>query len=139
MISGIASPGGASGRIVRNIASGRLDLVVSPDIVDEYVTIAQRSSVVRLFARHGVTVTEYLEVLQELCAAAEVVVPEGDAPACRDENDRKYLHCAVSARVDFLVSRDDDLLHLGRVETTPILDPGAFLSELRRLNDVLDP
>lgn len=139
MISGIASPSGASGRIVRNIASGRLQLVVSPDIVNEYFTIAQRSSVIRLFVRHGVSVTEYLDVLQELCAAAEVVIPEGDPPACRDESDRKYLHCAVSSQVDFLVSRDDDLLHLERVESIPILDPSALLTELRRLNEVLDP
>ncbi|MGD9893933.1 MAG: putative toxin-antitoxin system toxin component, PIN family [Dehalococcoidia bacterium] len=139
MISGIASPNGASGRIVRNIASGRIQLVVSPDIIDEYVTIGQRPSVIRLFARHGVSVIEYLDVLHELCATAEVVVPEGDPPACRDENDRKYLHCAVSAHVDFLVSRDDDLLHLERVESIPILDPGAFLTELRRLNEALDP
>lgn len=139
VISGIASPSGATGRIVRNIATGRLRLVLSEEIRDEYFEIAQRPSVVRLFARHGIAVSTYLDVLRDLCAEAEIVAPDGEAPPCRDETDRKYLHCAVAAQVDFLISRDDDLLDLESVETIPIVDPGSLLTTLRRQAEPLDP
>lgn len=139
LISGIASPSGATGRIVRNVAAGRLRLVLSAAIVDEYFEIAQRPSVVRLFARHGVAVAEYLAVLRDLCADAETIIPDGEAPACRDEKDRKYLHRAVAARIDFLVSYDADLLDLGSIEAIPILDPGTFLRIVQQSGEPFDP
>lgn len=138
LISGIASPGGATGRIVRNIAIGRLRLALSPEIESEYFEIAQRPSVVRLFARHGVAVSDYVEVLRDLCAEAETVVPTGEAPACRDEKDRKDPHCAASAHVDYLISRDADLLDLESVDAIPIVDPDRFLTTLQQLGELLD-
>jgi putative PIN family toxin of toxin-antitoxin system len=138
-VSGIASPGGATGRIVRNIVAGHLGLAVSADIVAEYFAIATRPSIVRLFARHGVSLAEFADVLADLCAAAEWVEPTGPAPACRDEKDRKYLHCAVTAGCDFIVSRDDDLLVLGAIESIPIVDPGSLLSLLRGAGEDLEP
>lgn len=111
--------------------AGRLRLVVSPEIRREYTDKAYGKSVAALFARHGVRPEEYLAALDQLLADAEVVEPPGAAPPCRDEKDRKYLHCALAAQVDYLVSLDKDLLDLGAIGTIPIIRPGQLLTLMR--------
>ena len=78
----------------------------------------------RYFQRRSVEVSELEERIEELIALSEVVVPTGEAPPCRDENDRKYLHCAVAAEADYLVTTDLDLLVLENIGSTEIVRPG---------------
>jgi hypothetical protein len=44
----------------------------------------------------------------------------------------------VTAGSDFVVSRDDDLLVLGAIESIPIVDPGSLLSLLRGAGEELE-
>jgi len=48
----------------------------------------------------------------------------------RDANDDPYLAAALAARAGFIVSRDPDLLSLGRPFGIEIVTPRAFLSRL---------
>lgn len=107
--------------------SGRLKIVTSTSIWNEYHEQGSKESVLRLFARRGVDQSELRDFLLGLLTLCEDIVPVGTPPACRDPKDRKYLHCAVTAKVAWLVSRDRDLLDLGSVNDTSILTPEAFL------------
>ncbi len=51
-------------------------------------------------------------------------------PICRDPQDDRVLACALSARVDAVVSGDDDLLSLRAVENIPILPTTECLRRL---------
>lgn len=51
----------------------------------------------------------------------------------RDPDDDVVLACAIAARVDAIVSGDDDLLSLGTVERIPILTAVACLRRLDRV------
>jgi predicted nucleic acid-binding protein len=112
--------------------------VTSPDIEDEYQGLACKESVRRLFERHGVEVSELVAVMADAVASSERVFPTGTAPPCRDEDDRKYLHCVVTAKVPWLVSRDPDLLDIGRVDETSIVGPERFLEFLVQAGIALD-
>ncbi len=46
---------------------------------------------------------------------------------CRDPDDDKFLSCAVSAEVDFIVSGDKDLLILKRYKTVRIIKASEFI------------
>lgn len=59
-----------------------------------------------------------------------LIHPEGAFRLCRDPDDDKFLHCAVSAGAKVLVSGDNDLLVLKRVSETDILTPKAFLRRM---------
>lgn len=83
-----------------------------------------------MIARKGAELHAFTEALDDLCPLADRVRPAGEAPACRDEHDRMYLHCAVTARVDFLVTWDDDLLSLKSVDEIPIVTPGSLIRHL---------
>jgi putative PIN family toxin of toxin-antitoxin system len=95
--------------------------------------------VVELFALHGLQSDDYLVVMNQVLDDAELVRPRGVAPPCRDEKDRKYLHCALEARVDYLVTLDNDLLDLGAIGTIPIIRPGQLLSLIRQQGSEPDP
>lgn len=47
-------------------------------------------------------------------------------PRCRDADDRVFLRLAYAARVDALVTGDDDLLAVAAESRIPILSPEAF-------------
>jgi predicted nucleic acid-binding protein len=51
------------------------------------------------------------------------------APPCRDGNDNILLALAQAAKVDVLVSSDDDPLVLNPWNGTPILTPAQFLAQ----------
>ena len=78
----------------------------------------------------------FAQIIREFCAIAERVEPRGEAPPCRDEQDRQYLHCAIAARIDYLVTYDADLLDLSEIDTIPIVTPAELL---RRLRDAGEP
>ncbi|HRY51904.1 MAG TPA: hypothetical protein P5186_28055 [Candidatus Paceibacterota bacterium] len=50
----------------------------------------------------------------------------------RDANDDPYLACALAAEADAIVSRDQDLLALGKPFGIEILAPRALLTRLAR-------
>ena len=47
---------------------------------------------------------------------------------CRDPEDDKFLACAISAGVDYLVTGDRDLAHMKRFKNIRILTVGEFLT-----------
>ncbi len=51
-------------------------------------------------------------------------------PRSRDAKDDPYLACAVAAQARFIISRDRDLLGLGKPFGIEILTPRAFLSHI---------
>lgn len=57
---------------------------------------------------------------------------------CRDPGDDYLVAHAILARVDFLVTRDRDLLDLGEAGAVRIVDPVAFLVLLREMQDTSD-
>jgi putative PIN family toxin of toxin-antitoxin system len=127
----MVSPGGANGCLLRNIAAGLIDHVVSDEIEAEYFHTLERPALLRLIERKGASIDECETILTAFCTSSERVRPIGEAPVCRDEHDRKYLHCAVTARSDYLVTHDPDLLVLGTVEGIPVVTPGRLLNRLR--------
>jgi predicted nucleic acid-binding protein len=57
-----------------------------------------------------VDISRLAVTVENIIALSEMTEPTGEPPPCRDEKDRKYLHCAVSGNVNFLVTIGLDLL-----------------------------
>jgi predicted nucleic acid-binding protein len=63
--------------------------------------------------------------------SAEVVTPAPlPAPVCRDVDDDAVLALALTARVDYIVSGDRDLLDLKSFEHIPILTPAEAMQRI---------
>ena len=107
-------------------------LVLSQSIIDEVQRVLSRPKMRR---KHKYTLTEVTNLVN-LLHRANI----GDIPAsfelCRDPKDDMFIDCAVSGRVHFLVSYDNDLIDDSELEKVlsefgiTIIEPLNFLGEI---------
>ncbi len=119
VVSGVFWRGPAS-RILELWAKEKIEVVISPDILAEYRRLLaemERGKPAGLASAWTVFIAQH----------ATVIHPAGHPRLCRDHDDDKFLHCALSAGARALVSGDNDLLSMGRVADVEILTPTAFL------------
>ena len=62
-----------------------------------------------------------------------MIHPAGHPRLCRDPDDDKFLHCALSAGARAIVSGDKDLLSMGRVADVELLTPTSFLYRYKHM------
>lgn len=77
-----------------------------------------------------ITLDSRRRLLADLSAVAEWVEPKSTARYSRDPHDDAFIHAAIEGGADWLVSGDDDLLVLERVQMVEVL---RSVEALRRL------
>ncbi len=103
--------------------SGRIKLVLSPDILVEYQATGEE-----LAAKFtGVDLTPWME----LVATLGVVI---DAPPlaeqiCTDPDDDKFLACAIASRTKIITSGDKALLATSGFRGVAVLTPRQFVDK----------
>jgi len=119
LVSGVFWRGPAS-RILELWANEKIEVAVSPAMLMEYQRLLaelERDKPAGLADAWIVFITQH----------AVVIHPVGYPRQCRDPDDDKFLHCALSAGARILVTGDKDLLSMGRVADVELLSPAAFL------------
>ncbi len=115
--------GGAPGRILEAWRDGRVQLVLSADILDEYQRVGQELSA--LYS--GVSLEPLLGLLT---VEAEIVeVAALPAPVAADPEHDKFLACAIAADALVIVSGDRHLLDQDGWRGLRILRPRQFANE----------
>ena len=68
------------------------------------------------------------QIMQKIVSLSHLVIaPKLNINVCRDEKDNKFLECAESAKVDYVVSGDEDLLVLKEYNGIPIVKTWKIL------------
>ena len=116
--------GGLPLKVLHSIISKRNDAYISPQIWDEYNDVIER-----LTKKYPSRLKHQL--IDEVFKVFKVISPSTVISICRDPDDDKFLSCAIDAGCQYLVSGDDDLLSLGKVEDVTICTPSEFLNTLR--------
>ena len=116
--------GGLPLKVLHSIISKRNDAYISPQIWDEYNDVIER-----LTKKYPSRLKHQL--IDEVFKVFKVISPSTAISICRDPDDDKFLSCAIDAGCQYLVSGDDDLLSLGKVEDVTICTPSEFLNTLR--------
>lgn len=123
LVSGVFF-GGPPARVLEAWRNGTIDLVVSPEILEEYRRVGERLS--EHFA--GVSLDPFLALV---VARAEIVEPARlPRPVSRDPADEKFIACAVSGRCELLISGDKDLLAVSSYRKVRIVAPREFLDAI---------
>lgn len=117
---------GPPSQLVSAWQSNRLRPVVSAPILDEYIRVLA-------YPKFDLTPTEIRRVIEEelLPFIESVKVIQTMVPEVRDPDDAKFITCAETAGVRWLVSGDDDLLSLHRVQAVEVISVTAFLQHLK--------
>lgn len=127
-VSAALNPKGAPRAIVDAALSGRLRLVTSAYVRAEVLDVCARPGVSERF-RPGFDPVEWLELVETACA--DVAEETEGPPFTSDPKDDPYVWTAWVGGASHLVSKDAHLLALKHYRGAQILDPVAFLRELR--------
>jgi len=130
LISAFLRRGGLSDELLELAGEGRFALVLSPEIILE--TWRKLLSSERIRARYAYSDERAHRYCRGLLRIADVIRnPPPIAGVVRDPGDDMVLACAVAGHADLIVSRDKDLLSLGRFSGIAIITPEAFREQLR--------
>ena len=120
LVSGIFW-GGTPFRILEHWMSDDIEIIATPDILNEYVRVISFVGKKQAELR-----TQWIDLLTTNMTIIEKQI---SLAISRDPDDDKFLECAVSGDVDFIVSGDDDLLTLKSIHAIPIIKPSDFISK----------
>ena len=112
---------GTPGQLLEAWRNGKVELVIAPDIVDEYVRVAER-----LEARYD---NVDIQPIVALVVQNATLVPATrlPGPVCDDLDDDKFLACALSSGTDMVVSGDKKLRVASGYEGIQVLTPRQFV------------
>jgi putative PIN family toxin of toxin-antitoxin system len=115
--------------------AGRLELLVSSEILSELREVLFRPTVQRKFP---LLTSELIDAFLARLATFTILVEHvpNVIRLSRDSDDEAYLNLALAGQAQYLVTRDHDLLDLAAGELLrahlemKVIDPAAFLKEL---------
>ena len=111
--------------LLEHVRTGTLAMVSSPALLAELAEVIGRAKFDAILTQ---TNTSRERSLAEVRQLAEVIEPPPlTQPVCRDPDDDAVLALALAAKVELIVSGDDDLLVLGSFEGIPIVDAAQAL------------
>ena len=103
-ISALVIPGSLAEKAVSRIIEGRDELVISPNIIKEVLSVLSSK-----FGREREALSHVAVILLEL---GELVRPDQRVRVFRDEPDNRILECAVFGKADLIVTGDKEMLRL---------------------------
>jgi len=106
------------------ILSGNAILVFSQELLDEFLAVARRPKFRRFFSLSDIE--DLLETIDEY---ADLVKVKTQIAVCRDPKDNFLLALAIDGNADFLLTGDNDLLELTKIEETAIITISDFLQD----------
>ena len=121
LVSGLLSPYGACGKIVRMISSGELSLSFDARIILEYGEVLKRPK----FRLAEDRVTAFLEYL-ELCGKPTAASPLIDS--LPDSDDEPFLEVAIASRVVCIVTGNQKHFPAELCREVEVLSPSDFLT-----------
>jgi len=113
--------GGHVGKINDEWRAGKFILVVSEDIVSEYLGVLQRP---KLHLKSSTIAA----IVNRVYRKAEFVAPEEKIfVVLADTSDNKFIEAAITGETDYIVSGDKHLLELKEYKFIPIISAREFI------------
>lgn len=103
-------------------------VVIDTNVVVSALLWGGRPLQLLALAASGRSTIEHVADYRRLVTLTRRSLPTG--AWLRDPDDDRVIACALAVRADFVVTGDDDLLALGKVEGLRIVSPAEFLNAL---------
>lgn len=129
IVSAFLSSSGAPAQALAYLQEGRVDLLVSQPILDEYLRALGYPQVQ---ARHGLDNAALEQVVNDLRAVAILVEPNESLELVeQDPADNKFFECAVAGEATYIVSGDAHVRAVGDYRGIRVLSPSLFAELMR--------
>ena len=116
--------GGKPQELLELAITKAVEAQVSPSIVDEYNEVIAR--ITRKYPHKQGTFS-----IGNFIANCQLVLPSQKITVCRDNDDNKFIECALEAQCVYIVSGDDDLLSLKQFGNIEIIRVTDFFQRFR--------
>jgi len=118
--------GGAIRPVLEYWQTGSYTLIVTNEILQEYLTVLRRP-------KFGLPSTVIESIVAYVFRKSEFVTPiEQFKVVDQDPDDNKFLDAAFVGEVDYLVSGDKHLLEIKEFRQIPIISLREFLDQIER-------
>lgn len=117
--------GGMPRKLIEHFFNGDFSAFVSPQIVQEYTETYEE--IHKKYSDRGNPV-----ILQKIIEKSNIIIPQKEVTICRDPDDNKFISCALEGKCLYIVSGDNDLLSLGKVEDVEIVTIAEFLKKIEK-------
>jgi len=124
LVSGLLSPFGPPGEIVRWVSSGAIVLCLDARLLAEYEEVLARP-------RFGFDADAVAALLDFVVVRGEMVASEPLRLRLPDPDDEAFLEVAVAGAADALVTGNLDHFPADRRVRVAVLSPAAFVEALR--------
>jgi len=132
LVSAILTPEGNPAKILKLALQGKLNLIISPAILEEIRQVLRYPKLVKLMKKNMITLEEIYTFLDKMSKIAVITPGKLDIKAIPDDpSDDMVLSCAVEGEADFIISGDHHLTDLRIFQGIKIVDPAAFLKIIR--------
>lgn len=122
LISGLFF-GGPPFKILEAWRDGQFELVVSPEILEEYYRVGDN-------LRSRYPEVDIKPVLEFVTINAEIVSPPDlDEPICVDPDDDKFFTCAIAGHCSVIISGDKHLLDKSGFNGISVQKPRDFVDK----------
>jgi uncharacterized protein len=114
---------GPPNQILEAWRNGKIQLVISPDIFEEYRRVGD-------LLANGFSGIDIGPILELLMLNAEIVSSESlPDPVCTDPDDDKFLSCALRSGAKLVISGDKHLQKVSGYKGVRVISPRRFVDD----------
>lgn len=123
LVSAFITGGGREYDLLEDTFKGKIDAVISEDILDEFSKVMSRP-------KFGYNKKQVADMRFLLIGKLEVVMPKENINTIEeDPQDNRILECAVEAKADYIITGDQHLLKLKKYKKIRIINSTQFLEK----------
>lgn len=109
-------------KLDEKIKQGKVTVVFSVELIDEFLTVADRPKFRKYFAKR-----DFEQLIELFDIYGEMSQVNSQIDICRDRKDNFLLSLAKDSKADYLITGDSDLLELQEFQVTRILKMSDYL------------
>ncbi|MHB8279170.1 MAG: putative toxin-antitoxin system toxin component, PIN family [Candidatus Humimicrobiaceae bacterium] len=117
------------GKIIDLWKSGKITICISKEIFDEYFEV-----LIRLGLANEPELKELTDIFQRKENMIYLNMVSKINLKIDDEDDLKFIECALMCKADYIVSGDKHLQKLKKYKNINILSPGEFLAVIDKIS-----
>jgi putative PIN family toxin of toxin-antitoxin system len=104
------------------IENNKITLIFSDELISEFIEVVNRPKFEKYFSKNDIE-----KILDYFDQYGKLVKVKSDIKICRDEKDNFLLNLSIDSKADYLITGDNDLLVLKKIERTKIMNFTDFL------------
>jgi len=107
------------------IENKKITLIFSDELISEFVEVVNRPKFEKYFSKNDIE-----KILDYFDQYGKLVKVKSDIKICRDEKDNFLLNLSIDSKADYLITGDNDLLVLEKIERTKIMNFTDFIEHI---------